>query len=249
MFWANRTDKVAGTLLLLLAVLSIAGFVAGTPLGEVDPFARTDVEQMLRTIHDHFGLWVSSLVPFVVQDVLIVATAALLYIAFRDRSRALALVAAFASLGGSVALMLHEVGAMTLAFLSADAVGQAGTVVADPMILATARAVAVGQALSALVGQTLLGVGVLCIGTLIAWAPEGRANPPRWLGFLGLMAGLGMIATWSFLTNHLVGGGVTLLAETGLVVMFAVLGVWFLRRPDELRTLEVETMAAQQGGT
>lgn len=235
MFWANRTDKVAGVLLLAVTILSVIGFIGGIPLGEVDPFARADVEDLLRTINENFGLWTTSLVPFVIQDILVVAITALLYLSFRDRSRTLALVGAFAVVAGSVALMIHEAGAMTLAFLSADFFGQGGPgsiTSGDPIILETARAVSVGQALSALFGQTLSGVGVASFGALIVWAPEGERNPPRWIGAAGVLGGFGMVGTWVFLLNHLAGGGVTLIAELAILSMFAVLGVWFLRRPS-----------------
>ncbi len=236
MFWANRIDKVTGVVLAALILLSIVGFVAGTPLGEVDPFARSDVEEMLRTINDNFGLWTASLVPFVVQDVLVVAMAALLYLAFRDRSHTLALVGAFAIVAGSMAAMMHEVGAMTLAFLAADFLGQGGPGViaaGDPIILEAARTVSVSQALSALFAQTLLGVGVIAIGTLLIWSPAGQRNPPRWLGAAGLVGGLGMIGTWVFLVDHMAGGGLTLVAELAILVMLGGLAVWFLRRPAE----------------
>jgi hypothetical protein len=134
---------------------------------------------------------------------------------------------------------MHEAGAITLAFLSADYLGEGGpaTIAAgDPMILEAARTVGVGQAIAALFGQTALGFGVLAFGTLIAWAPEGDRNPSRWLGLVGLLAGVAMICTWVFLLNHLAGGGITLFGELAILVMFTWLGVWFLRRPEQTAT-------------
>lgn len=232
MYWANRTEKVAGVLLLLIVILSLVGFVAGTPLGEVDPFARTDVDDMLRTINDNFGVWVASLVPFVIQESLLVAVAALLYLLFRDRSQSLALVGAFALVAGSAVLMIHEAGAITLAYLSADYLAQGGPgaiSAGDPVILQAARTVSVGQAATALFGQTSLGLGAVAFGTLFLWAPKGMRNPPRWLGLAGLVAGFGMVTTWVFMWNHLAGGGVTLVGELAILILFTRLAVWLLR--------------------
>lgn len=236
MFWANRTDKVAGLLLLVIVALSLVGFTTGISLGEVDPFARADVEVMLRTIDDSFGLWIASLVPFLIQEPLIVAAAALLYLIFRDRSPTLALVGAFALVAGSVTLMIHEAGAVTLGFLSADYLGPGGpgTITpGDPIILQAARTVSVGQAVTALLGQTSLGLGAAAFGTLLVWAPEGTSNPPRWLGVAGLVAGLAMISTWLFMWNHLAGGGVTLIGELATLILFTRLAIWLLHTASE----------------
>lgn len=244
MFWANRTDKVAGLLLLLMVMLSLAGFIAGAPLGEVNPFAREGVEDVLRTIHDNFGLYTASIVPYIVQDMIAVAVAALLYLSFRDRSRPLALTGAFAVVAASVAFMIHEAGGMTLAFLANDFFEQGGPgaiAVGDPTVLAVTRSVSVMQALAALFGQTSMGLGVAAFSTLIIWSPEGRRNPPRWLGGAGLFAAIGMLFTWVFLVNHLAGGGVTLVAELAILVMFTRLAVWFLRQPEPQPPIEAET--------
>jgi hypothetical protein len=252
MFWANRSDKVVGVLLLIIPALSLIGFIGGVPLGEVDPFSPSDVEVMLTAIHENFGLWASSLVPFIVQDMLGVAAAALLYIAFRDRSRTLALAGALAAVAGFAALMAHEVGAMTLAFLSSDFFGQggAGAITAgDSGILVVSRAVSVSQALSALIGQTMLGLGVALFGILIAWAPRGVNNPPRWLGLVGLIGGVLAVGTWVFLVNHLAGGGVTLLSEVGVLVMYVGLGTWFLRSSKRRRGPESRPMSQSQQPT
>jgi hypothetical protein len=89
--------------------------------------------------------------------------------------------------------------------------------------------VSVGQALAALFGQTLLGVGIIAFSALIVWAPAGERTPPRWPGVAGLFGGFGMLCTWVFLLNHMAGGGVTLVAELAILVIFSGLGVWFLR--------------------
>jgi hypothetical protein len=236
-FWANRINKVAGVALLALPILSVVGFVGAGPIAEIDPFARGDIEGLLRAIHENRGLFVLSLIPFVVTDVVALpVVAALFCVAFRDRSPLLALMAAFCVLIGALAFVVHELGAMTLPFLAADFFvegGAPGVLVGDPTILQTARFVSMFQGLAALCGQTAMGLGIGSVGVLIAWAPEGIWNPPRWLGAVAMSAGVGMISTWLFLLNHTAGGIATLIAETATVLMAVILGVWFLRQPAQ----------------
>jgi len=88
MFWANRTNQIAGLTLLLLPLLSIVGFLAAGPTGNLDPFARGDVEALLRAVHDSQAIFVLSVVPFVLTDAIVLpAVAALLYLVFCDRSK------------------------------------------------------------------------------------------------------------------------------------------------------------------
>jgi Domain of unknown function (DUF4386) len=243
-------DRVAGALLLLVAGLTVGGFLAGASLGEVDPFARGDVETMLRTINDSFGQWLVSLAAYIATDLLVIAVAACLFLVFQDRSPLLALTGAFSLVAAAVAFMVHEVGAMTLAFLAQDflADGGPGTVAAgDQVILETTRAVSIAQALTALFGQTLMGVGVLSFGALMIWAPAGSRNPPRWIGAAGLLGGVSMLATWLFVLDHLAGGGVTLLAELAIVVMLITLGTWLVRNPARAAVRRSESLVRATG--
>jgi hypothetical protein len=236
MFWGNDTNKLAGVVLLVAPVLIVVGFLVGAVTGELDPFAQDDLEEMLELIHDNRALYVLSVAAFIAIDaIVLVAAAALLYLAFRDRSRPLALIGAFGMLVATGAFLAHDAAVLTLAFLADDfmeAGGPGGVASGDASILQTARAVSILQGLVALTGQTAAGIGFASFGVLIAWAPEGDRNPPRWLGLAGFAGGLGLFATWLLLVNHTAGGFVTLLAELGVIVMVTGLGVWFLRRPD-----------------
>lgn len=237
MAWEKRIDRIAGVLLLSLVVLTVGGFMAGATLVEVDPFARTDVEDLLRTINDSFGVWSVSLVAYMATDVLTVVAAVFLYVILRDRSPTLALLGVVSLAAAAVAFMVHEVGAITLAFLAEDFLGSGGPGAiagGDPVILEVARAVSVSQAATALFGQTLMGLGVASFGALMLWAEAGLRNPPRWIGAAGLLGGVAMFATWTFLLSHLAGGGVTLLAELAVVIMLLGLGVWLVRHPAQV---------------
>jgi hypothetical protein len=237
MFWANRTNKIAGLTLLLLPLLSIVGFLAAGPTGNLDPFARGDVEALLRAVHDSQAIFVISMVPFILTDAIVLpAVAALLYLTFFDRSKSLALLGAFAILMAAVTFVVHEVGALTLPFLATDFLvegGPAGIAAGNSVILQSARTVSIVQGLAALCGQTAMGLGITAFAVLLVWAPGGNWNPPRWLGALGLLAGVGMVCTWLFLLNHTAGGIATLVAETATMLMLTILGIWLLRQPAQ----------------
>jgi hypothetical protein len=235
--WERRANRVAGVTLLALPILSVVGFAAAGPIAEIDPFARGDIEGLLRAIYERPGLFSVSLVPFVVMDVLALpAVATVLYLSFRDRSHFLALLGALGMVVGAAGFILHEAGAMTLPFLAADFFaegGAPGVTIGDPSILQAARTVSIVQGVTALCGQSGMGVGVGAIGVLIVRAPNGKWNPPKWLGVLGIVAAAGMVSTWLFLVNHTAGGIATLVAETATILMVIILGIWFLRQPVE----------------
>jgi hypothetical protein len=246
----RHVDRVAGVLLLLLAVLTVGGFLTGATLGEVDPFARDDVEELLRTINGSFGLWAISLVAYIATDVLAVAAAACLYVIFHDRSPMLSLLGALSLVAAAICFMLHEVGATTLAFLAQDfleAGGAASINAGDPVILATARAASVSQALTALFGQTLMGLAVASFGAVMVGAPAGVSNPPRWIGVAGLLGGAFMLTTWTFVLSHVAGGAATLIAELAVLVMLVGLGVWLLRHPAPAPARGYESLAPARG--
>jgi hypothetical protein len=235
MYWPRRMNKVTGAVLLLLPMLSILGFLVGIQLGELDPFARGDIEELLETINDNRSLYFLSLTSFVVQDMLVVPlTAALLFLAFRDRSQALSLVWVIGMAVAVACFAAHEVGVLTLAFLADDFVegGPSGIASGDPVVLEAARAVSVAQGSTALMAQTATGLSLAALGMIIGWSPSGRKVPPPWLGYLGLTASLCYLATWTFFLNHDIGGVFTLVGELAIIVMMTVLGIWFLREPE-----------------
>ena len=236
MFWANRLNRITGIVLLLLPILSIAGFIAAAPIGELDPFSRGEIVMLLTAINGNFWLFITSLVPFVITDVIVLpAIGILIFLIFKDRSHFLALLCTFGFIVAAGAFIIHEVGAMILPFLATDFLvegGANGIAVGNPIILEIGRTISIMQAMAALFGQTAMGLGITSISALIIWAPKGDRNPPRFLGILGIIAGVGNIVTWSFLLNHIVGGVATLVAETATIFMVFILGVWLLRQPE-----------------
>lgn len=233
--WAVRRDRAIGIALLLVPVLSVIGFSVGGAVGEYDPFERDDVEPFLLAIRDHKELFGLSVGAEVVSDALLVPlVAALLYLLFRDRAQAVALLGTIGLLVGTVLFLAEDAAIMSLGLLAADFAehgGPGGIPAGADATLATARFVNLFQAFASLCALTALGLGLASFGALFVWAPVGERNPPRTLGGLILVGGIGYLATWAFILDHTVGGGITLVAELATLVGLGWLGVWFLRQP------------------
>lgn len=236
MFWADRTNKLAGVTLLLLAALAIIALVLETvALGDADPMARGDIEDALRDINDNEAVYFLGTAVDIADEVVVLAAAALLYLVFRDRSRALALFGAFGLVAAGVAFLAADTAELTVGLLAADFVeegGAGGIAAGDPVILQSARAVAAFEGLADLIGLTTLAFGVLALGSLLAWAPDAEANPPRWLGGLAVLSGLALLLTWIVAAAEAVGITLSLIGLIGSLLWLVILGGWLLIQPE-----------------
>jgi hypothetical protein len=238
MFWADRTTKAAGLALLLLVTLAIVNIVLVTlAVGDADPTKRGDIEEILRDINGNEALFfLGSAFSIATDAVALLVVGALLFLVFRDRSPLLALLGFAGLVGSGVAFLAADAANLTVAVLAADFVqegGPAGIAAGDPVILQSARAVAAFSGFIDPIGSTTLGLALLSIGALIAWAPNGEVNPPRWLGALGLLAGLGNALTWVFLVAEAVGIVLLTIAIIATLLLLVILGVWLLIQPEQ----------------
>lgn len=237
MFWADRTNKLAGVTLLLLAALVIVDAVLETvALGDADPMARSDIEGMLRDINDNGASFFLGTAFSIASDaVVLVAAAAMVYLVFRDRSQALALFAFVGLFAAGVAFLAADAASMTVGLLAADFVeggGPGGIAAGDPVILQSARAVAAFGGLADLIGLTALAFGLLALGSLLAWAPGAEMNPPRWLGGLAVLSGLALLLSWVGAAAEDVGITLSLIGIVGSLLWLVILGGWLLFQPD-----------------
>ncbi|MBI2913791.1 MAG: DUF4386 family protein [Chloroflexi bacterium] len=237
MFWADRTNKVAGVTLLLLAALVIVNLVLVTAaVGDADPVKRGDIEGMLRDINDNKALFFLGTAFSIATDAAaLLAAAAMLYLVFCDRSRVLALLAFVGLLAAGIAFLAADTASLTVGVLAADFVekGGAGGIAADdPVILQSARAVAAFSGLADPIGNTALGFGLLALGSLLARAPEGEVNPPRWLGGLAILSGLAMLLGWVVAADTDTGIVVISIGIIGTLLLLVILGGWLLIQPE-----------------
>jgi hypothetical protein len=237
MFWESRTEKWAGVALLLLVALVIINIALVTAaVGDADPTKREDIEGILRDINDEKALFALGTASSIATDaVLLPLVAVLLYLVFCARSRALALLGLVGFASAAVMFLVADAASVAVAFLAEDFVedgGPGGIAAGDPLILESARAVAAVAALMEPTGTTVLALGLLAVGTLVAWAPQAEVNPPRWLGGLAIVSGLAMVISWVGAASADAGVAIVTLGYVGTMLFFAILGGWLLVRPE-----------------
>ncbi len=237
MYWADRINTVTGGVLLVfgaLLVLSVALDVTST---SASPLARGDTEEILRDLDSDRTLWALVRALNIATDaVVMLVMAAVLYVLLRDRSHTLAAVGALGLLGGAAGFAATDTAVVSLGYLASDFLekgGAEGVVAGDPVILQSARTLLLLSMFATLCGLSSTGTGLLAWGVLIATAPEGEVNPPRWVGGLCGVSGLLMLSGWVAVAHW--DTGMTLIFA-GLVTSFlfvCILGGWLLFRAGQ----------------
>ncbi len=251
MFWADRINRVAGVALLLLALGIILSIVFDVATTDADPFERDQVEEFLRDINGNEAYAILATVADLATDAIGIVAAVGLYLVFRERNRLLALSGFALIFGGNIAFIAPDAATVPLIFLAQDFVekgGPGGIAAGDDMILQTARAIAIWSIVVEITAFTAIGAGILGFGTLIAWTPAGAgANPPRWIGWLAVLAGVTTVATWLIAASEVffflfVIGGIALL------LFLIVLGGWLLMQPEAGEASPAPSPAPVGGG-
>lgn len=237
MLWSDRSTRLVGIALLLLTVLVIADAVLETvAIGDANPLARGDIEGMLRDINDHEAVfYLDGAVALIAESVVLLAVAAGLFVAFRERSRPLAVFGFAGLLAGGIAFVMADASSLVVGLLAADFVseGGAGTIApGDPATLEAARAVAAFSGLADMVGVTSLAAGLASFGAIMVWAPSAQVNPPRWVGGLALVAAAGMVAVWTLLANEVTGLALSGVGELASMLFLVALGSWMVMQPE-----------------
>ena len=235
MYLSNKTAMIAGLVTVLLAIGILinvgASFTTG---GNNDPFNKDETAKFLKDVHDNqTSFIVQGASGIVVDGFLSVLVTAVFYILFRDRSRLLATIALVGLLLQSAFSLIVDGNNVLLTVIASDFVkgGPSGIPAGDPAILETGRYVGMVTLAFGNVGFTALGVGLMAIGWLIARAPNGAINPPRWLGWVSVVAGASAELAWFVVVINpaFVFFIINLLAS--LVFLFG-LGIWLLMHQD-----------------
>ena len=247
MQWAESINKVAGVALLLLSLGIIVSVAAELGITDKDPFERDEVAEFLTDIHDNRELAIIGTAADVVTDAaLSIVAAAALYLVFRERSRVLAMFTFALILGGSAAFMAADAANVSLIILAEDFAekgGAGGIPAGDESILEIARALALWAFTIEQVAFTAIGVGLISLGVLIAWTSEGAGPaPPRWLGGLGVFAGLATVLSWIGAVSTDVGIAFFIIGALAILLFLIILGVWLLFMAPEERQPATATM-------
>ncbi len=253
MSWTNQINRVAGVALLLLALGIILSIVFDVATTDADPFERDQVEEFLRDINSNEASAILLVVANLATDAAFgIAAAVGLYLIFRERNRLLALFGFALIFGGTVAFIAADAATVPLIFLAQDFVekgGPGGIAAGDDVILEIARAIAIWSIVVELTALTAIGAGILAFGTLIAWTPAGAGvNPPRWIGWLAVLAGVATVATWLIAASEVffflfIVGGIALL------LFLITLGLWLLMQPEAGDASPAPSPAPAGGGT
>jgi hypothetical protein len=216
----------------ILTVVTIGLMAAGG--SEKDPFDRDEVAEFLTDVNDNEELLIASGAVGIINDgVFVILVGAALYVLFRDRNPLLATVAAIA-IGATAAISLVvDISNILLTMIAEDYVkgGVGGAAPGDPAALELGRYVAVVTFAFTNLLFTPAGLAFLSIGSLLVGAPQGLINPPKWLGWVAIIAGAAMWLSW-----------LVVAAEPGFIffpinliatlVFLIGLGVWLLRHSD-----------------
>jgi len=232
MQWTESINRVAGVALLLLSLGIIISVAADIGTTEKDPFERDEVAEFLTDIHDNREVAIVGTAADVVTDAaLSIVAAAALYLVFRERSRVLAMFTFALILGGSVAFMAADAAQVSLIVLAEDFAekgGAGGIPAGDESILEIARALALWAFTIEQVAFTAIGVGLISLGVLIAWTSAGAGPaPPRWLGGLGVFAGLAVVFSWIGAATD-IGIVLFIIGALAMLLFLIILGVWLL---------------------
>jgi hypothetical protein len=230
MYLKNKTVPIAGIFLVLLAICLIVNVGASFSTGDNDPFTKDEVAKFLTDVNDNqTAVIISGAFGIIIDGFLGVAVAALLYVLFRDRSRLLATLTFAGLLVQSAVSLVVDGNNILLTVIANDFVkgGPTGIGPGDPAILEVGRYVGMVTLAFGNVGLTALGLGLIALGILIARSPDGKINPPRWIGWAAVFAGVCAELAWFvviidpafvFFIGNLLGS---------LVLLFG-LGIWLL---------------------
>lgn len=239
-FWSDQPNRLTGIVLIALAVSMVLWFIFGTIVSDVDLFKRDKIDDLLVDIEDNKWAVVVRLISGITGHAGFgVAAAAALYLLLRDRSRRYALFGFASILAAQAAFLIGDAGENTMVNLASDFAegGPEGFDAGDPAILRDARSIGILLSSAQIVGFTSLSLGLIAFGVIIGWAPSGAVNPPAWLGWIGVIAGVGGILSWLIVTGEWAG---IFFAINGLgtLIFLVVLGGWLLMRPEDAGTAQ-----------
>jgi hypothetical protein len=241
MLWSDRPNRLTGIILIVFAVTIVVAVIAGGVAGgDSDPFARDEIDDLLIDIEESKGAAIVNLTFSIVGHAGFgIAAAAGLYLLLRDRGRLFAISGFAFVLLAQAAFLIEDASYNTLINLASDFAegGPEGFEAGDTAILRDARSIAILGSSAQILGLTSLSLGIIAFSAIIARAPRGAVNPPGWLGWVGLIAGVTGILSGLVVTGDWAG---IFFGLSGLATLIWLvgLGVWLLTRSGETASLE-----------
>ena len=223
-----RLRRLTGVALLLTALAVVLGALLGDPLIESHDDREKFVEQVGNAA-DRIPVIYAFQVVEVVGGFLSIAAGLGLYLMLRERARGMSLAGLllFVVSSGFEAGRAFVGAAMVRAADDYGGGGLAGIGRGSEDVLELIRVLAVVHFASFLTAFAALGIGAAAFAYALAW-PAGVA--PRWLGWLGLVAGALLLLTPLAVAAELLFLPFFLGAILALVWLLAA-GVWLVLRP------------------
>ena len=205
-----------------MAVATVLTIATGLPDVTAESFSDT-----FQGVVENQGRQYLALVVLHASSVLVLALAAMLYVAFRPFDQALALVGALGLVALGFTFIMANVAGGALVNIAQEY--ETASAAKGDMLLASARSMTMLQVFTWYEGIfTFLPLSLLAFGAIIA---RSRALP-RWLGWLGIACAVVMPTLW--LSQHLflieafwLTGMIGIL---GALVWLLVVGIWLLVR-------------------
>ena len=202
---SRRGVERAGASLLILYSLAVTVSVAARVISGADQVTALESIMMIGV---NSGWYVGHQTANLISALILVALSAVTYRVFQHTDRNLALVGAFMLIAAGIFSSISSIGGLALAQEfggphPAQVVLTAGNPESTYVVIEPLRE------LAAQVGFTFSGLALLALGGLLAWS----GALPRWLGWLGILAGVLMFFIWNpnATALHRIGGGAYLL--------------------------------------
>ena len=198
-------ERVAAVLIILYAIALVLTVVTRVGSGADQETAL----ESLTMIAANAELYMASKIANLISAFVLVVLAAVSYRIFQRYDRTLALVGAVTLLSAGLLWTFSSVAGLALAQEYGGPLPSQAPLVRAGSILGTYNAVEPLRALAGQAGFTFAALALLALGSLIAWS----GTLPRWLGWLGIVAGVLMFFIWNpeATALHRIGGGAYLL--------------------------------------
>jgi hypothetical protein len=200
MYLNDKATFLGGLAMVLLAVTTvIVVLLTAASMGENDPFKRDEVAQFLTDVHDNqTQIYIGAALGIISDGFIALVAAVMVFVLFRDRSFMLATAALVGIIAAAAISLTNDIITIMATIVAGDFVegGAAGIPSGDPAILELGRLLGMMTPALGLAATTAFGLTLISLGWLLARAPAGAVNPPRWLGWIAIVAGLACWLSW-----------------------------------------------------
>lgn len=232
---SQRITTVAGFAMILVAILTVVT-VGLTAAGQSDkgPFEDDEIVEYLTDVEDKGDLLTAAGIVGIANDgIVIPIIAAAIYVLFRDRNPHLATLTLIAFAMAAAISLIVDISNIMLVAIAKDYVsgGPGGIEANDPSALMLGKYVGMITYAFTNLLFTPLGIGLIAIGAIINWAPQGIVNPPKWIGWVALIAGVACELSWTVVAVDagLIFFPINLIAT---LILLVGLGIWLIQHGD-----------------